>query len=511
LSDDEKKERGPTVEQKLREIAARCFTTYRAPDGRMYGSATGKPQHAIRHGNPSELMQSISLAYLDRWGSWPNKESRAAVTSYLEAITKEIRPVPVRCHWDRRRLLLYVADTAGTILVLDGRGVRELEQVDVAFRRPPSAAPLPWPLATSGDISLLWKIVRVVEADRPIVLALLIMSWLTGLPQPVVLITGPADAGKTTTARYLLSLVDPVTHQRGGSLPEKEDEWKARIGQARVVFIDNSSHITAKTSDLMCRVATGGELTKRELYTDDGAHVSDLLIPIWLTSIDSGVLRGDLQSRIVPIELEAINETDRLVLSDLETEQEQAWPAITRGLLDLTDQVVAALPAVDRSKLVHRMTDFNLVLRCVDEILGTTGEARLAGQSAELARDVLDADPIALALLHLVDDPATNYIGDRITEERLAAGITAEDLLEQMNRATPVDKRGQGWPSTPKVLSSRLRTIAPAMLQARDIRIEFGRTKKARSVRVFKVGGDSPSTGPGDARGGPGDARVTHG
>ncbi|MEK8107429.1 hypothetical protein NKG94_23930 [Micromonospora sp. M12] len=41
-------------------------------------------------------------------------------------------------------------------------------------------------------------------------------------------------------------------------------------------------------SDLLCRVATGGELTTRELYTNDGAHVSDLLVPVWLTSIDSG-------------------------------------------------------------------------------------------------------------------------------------------------------------------------------------------------------------------------------
>lgn len=502
--DNEKRERGPTVEQKLRQIALDHFETFRAPDGRMYGTSKIRPALALRHGKPSELIQEISNVYVDRFGSWPNSTAQAAVAGYLEANTRNVRDVPVRCYWDRRRLLLDVADDTGTTLVIDGRGVRELDEVAVAFRRPSSAAPLPWPLSgVSGDLDLLWKLVRVVEADRPLVLALLIMSWLTGVPQPVVLVTGPADAGKTTTARFLLSLVDPVTHQRGGSLPEREDEWKARVAQSRVVFIDNSGHITAKTSDLMCRVATGGELTTRELYTNDGAHVSDLLVPIWLTSIDSGVLRGDLQSRIVPIELRAIDEEDRAVLSDLERDQDQARPIITRALLDLADQVVRMLPTIDRGRLVHRMTDFNLVLRCVDQILGTAGEERLSGQSAELAGDVLDADPVALAILRLVDGETSDYVKARLTAEQLAAGIKTEHLLDRLSDAAPPDKRGAGWPTTPKVLSSRLNTIAPAMLQARGVRLENFRRRDGRFWSIKRVEDHSAYPASGDA---PGDA-----
>jgi hypothetical protein len=506
-AEEKEKGKGPTTEQKLRKIVTELFTTYRAPDGRMYGSVHHRPGHALRHGVLSELMQKISLTYMERHGSWPNKDARAAVASFLEAVTHEVRPVPVRCHWDQQQLLLDVGDEADTVLILDGHGVRETSDAPVAFRRSPSSAPLPWPLTGhNGDLSLLWKLVRVVEADRPLVLALLITAWLTGIPQPVLLVTGPADAGKTTTARYLLSLVDPVTHQRGGSLPEREDEWKARVAQSRVVFVDNSSHITAKTSDLMCRVATGGELTTRQLYTNDGAHISDLLVPIWLTSIDSGVLRGDLQSRIVPIELGAIAEEDRAVLSDLETDQEQARPVITKALLDLTDQVIAMLPTVDRSRLIHRMTDFNLVLRCVDTILGTTGETRLTGQSAELANDVLEADPVAIALLHLVDGDTSNFHGAKVTAEKLRAGLTAEQLLAALSDATPGDKRGTSWPTTPKVLSSRLKTIAPAMLQAKGVRIEFRRTKAARLIAITQCDGDSACSSAPEA----GDARVTH-
>ncbi|MGI5214950.1 hypothetical protein [Plantactinospora sp. CA-290183] len=476
---DDRKPKEPPQGAKLREVARSYFETFRAPDGRMYGVDAGQPGRALRHGKPSELVQAVCLLYLDVHGGWPNSSAQAELSSYLEAITREVRPVPVRSHWHGGRLLLDVGDAAWTVLCIDGDGVRELPLDDrpVAFRRGSGTA-LPWPLPASGDVALLWKLVPVAEPDRPLVLALLIVAWMTGVPQPIVLLTGPADAGKTTTAQFLLSLIDPVSHQRGGSLPEREDEWKARVAQARVVFVDNSGHITPRVSDMLCRVATGGELTTRELYTNDGAHVSDLLVPVWLTSIDSGVLRGDLQTRIVPVELESLDVEHRRAMSKLTKEQDEVRPTIVRGLLELTAAVIRMLPTVDDTRLTHRMTDFLLVLRCIDRILDTSGEARLIERSAELAGDVLDADHVALSLMKLLRDR------DGVGEPVLSGGVTAERLLELLDRKTMLDNRGPGWPKTPKVLSGRLRSIAPALLQNRGIRVEFGKSNGQKIIRV---------------------------
>ncbi|MFF5201747.1 hypothetical protein ACFY3B_19310 [Micromonospora parva] len=482
--EERSKPKEPPQGAKLRGIADLYFETFRAPDGRMYGISRDMPGRALRHGKPSELVQDICRTYLDVHGGWPNSSAQAEVSSYLEAVTREVRPVPVRCHWKDGRLLLDVGDANWTVLVVDGDGVRELVgPAPLAFRRGSGAA-MPWPLPSSGDLALLWKLVPVTEADRPVVLALLIVAWMTGVPQPIVLLTGPQDSGKTTTAQFLLSLVDPVAHQRGGSLPEREDEWKTRVAQARVVFVDNSGHITPKVSDLLCRVATGGELTTRELYTNDGAHVSDLLVPVWLTSIDSGVLRGDLQSRIVPVELESLTVEQRRTMSKLSREQNEARPTIVRALLELTAGVIRLLPTVDDSRLVHRMTDFNLVLRCVDQILNTQGEARLIEQSQDLAGDVLDADHVALALMKLLGRP--DGYGSQVAGPSLAQGMPAEELLRLLNQVASFDGKGDGWPRTPKVLSGRLRAIAPALEQARGVRVEFTKSNGRKLVRVVQ-------------------------
>lgn len=477
-SDSEPTKRGPSQGKKLRELADDLYITYRAPDGRLYGSRKHEPGRALQHGKPSELVKAMCKDYLAVYDSWPNSSACTELTDYLEATTEDTKPVPVRCHWDNGTLLLDVGDKNWTTISVTRDGINRVGRPPVPFRRGSGSA-MPWPLPNTGSLEPLWNLVPVAEADRPVVLALLITAWMTGTPQPVVLLTGPQDSGKTTTAQYLLSLIDPVSHQRGGSLPEREDEWKARVSQARVVFVDNTSHITAKVSDLLCRVATGGELTTRQLYTNDGAHVSDLLVPVWLTSIDSGVLRGDLQSRIVPIELEGLDSDRRKALSDLRAEQERARPLITRALLDLTSDVIRLLPDISRENLVHRMTDFNLVLRCVDKVLGTTGESRLVDRSADLADEVLDADPVALALMVVM-----NFGGAKAGE--LAGGVTWTRLLTILS-SDPDLNRGPDWPRTPKLLSSRIKRITPALRQARRISVTSVKSNGVRLVRITRL------------------------
>ncbi len=229
---------------------------------------------------------------------------------------------------------------------------------------------------------------------------------MTGISQPIVFVTGPQDAGKTEFARFALSIVDPVTiPERGGALPTKEEDWKSRVSAYRCVLIDNASHITAQQSDTLCKVTTGGEATTRTLYTNDTAHISDIQVPVWLTSIGVGALRNDLQSRMVRVELHGLTPTNRRVLSDLREAQRQSLPGILRALLELTAKVIALLPVIDRTGVEHRLTDFAVVVRCLDKVLGTSAADRLLAVAADLAEDVLDADPVALALLHALEFP----------------------------------------------------------------------------------------------------------
>ncbi len=236
-------------------------------------------------------------------------------------------------------------------------------------------------------------------------------------------------------------------------------------------------------SDTLCKVATGGEATTRSLYTDDRAHVTDMQAPVWLTSIGVGALRGDLQSRLLRVELAPLDPERRLALTDLRDAHERALPSITRALLDLAAEVLRLLPIIDRSGLTHRLTDFELVVRCVDKALGTDGAARLATVADELAEDVLEADPVAQALLHGIEHlPTTSpapVLGDH-TPDGLLRVLRVHAGLLHLDGAT--------WPRTPKVLSDHLQRIAPALQASRGISVTPRRSNGRRLITVAKDG-----------------------
>ncbi len=241
---DAKAGRGPNMAARVMQFADERFTVYRAKDGRTYGSRNDEPGRAYSHGSGgSFLMAEVKTLFHAEHGVWPDAKTSALVADYLNAQAARSPAVEValRCSWDRQRLLIDVGDDTHRVLEVRADGWRHLDHSPVPFRRSDVTAPLATP-ADVGSLDDLWRLANVTEPDRPLVLALLICAWLTGVAQPVVFVTGPQDAGKTVLARFLLSLVDPVTiAERGGSLPAKEEDWKPRLALYRCVLIDNAA------------------------------------------------------------------------------------------------------------------------------------------------------------------------------------------------------------------------------------------------------------------------------
>lgn len=231
-TDGRRASRGPAMSERLIEHAVRHFDVWRTPEGRMVGVQGDQPGRILADGKPSPLMHAVLDTYFAQHSRWPDTKAAAACSSFLEvrASRAETRPAPMRCTWDGTHLLVDLGDPAWQVLDFSADGWRLLREAPagVAFRRSPVTAALPVP-ADREDLNALWRLAPVEAADRPLVVALLLHAWLTGVAQPVVYVTGPQDSGKTETARFLLSLIDPVTTERGGSLPSREEEWKARL------------------------------------------------------------------------------------------------------------------------------------------------------------------------------------------------------------------------------------------------------------------------------------------
>jgi hypothetical protein len=487
------------TERFLNFVIGKC-EVFPASDGRLYGVLSSQPHIAWPISGDSGLVSELALKFHAESLEWPTTKCRAEAVDYLSirAARACVRPVALRSAWssDSGELWLDLGDPDATVFAVNSTGWRKVENPPVVFRRVPTMASMEISskhVDRDEALALLKTLVPVQDADMPLLLALLLVTWFDGAPQPILLWSGPRDSGKTMAARFLLSVIDPTTHTRGGGLPPNEQAWKAQANTAKVVLVDNAGHITPAMSDILCRVSTGGEVTTRAFYTNDTAHVTDLRIPVWLTSVDAGVLREDLATRVVKIELTPLDSGVRLAETELVRRQEEARPVITRFLLDLLVEVLDWLPEQPTGGLKTRMGDFEQIVRCVDDILGTRGTDRLGALALELGEDVLASDPVAQALIagtgyrrRAQDYP---YEDDKVD---LLGEWTPVGLLKALiHHASEQVTRSQTWPRSAGVLTSHLNRIAPTLEQVHGIRVTTGLRvgkQRKRLTRIELVG-----------------------
>src|SRR5215210_2595277 len=82
-------------------------------------------------------------------------------------------------------------------------------------------------------------------------------------------------------------------------------------GNGWIIALDNLSGLSPWLSDALCRIAIGGGLRTRELYSDTNEVLIDVQRPIILNGIDDIATRQDLIDRAIIINLEPIPDNKR--------------------------------------------------------------------------------------------------------------------------------------------------------------------------------------------------------
>ncbi len=440
----------------------------------------------LLRGGRQSLRGSLARQFAEALGKPPSASALTDALLVLEAEALEAAPrdLHLRVARDDERVILDLGREDGQVVAIAPGGWELLERSPVLFRRSELTDRLPMP-ERGGSLDALWALVNVAPLDRPLVLAWLVAALLEDIPHPILLLRGLQGAAKSTTARTLVSLVDPSAAPLR-SLPADLDGWSVAASGSWVVGLDNVSHISEWQSDALCRAVTGDGLVKRRLYSDDSLAVLAFRRALMLTGIDVGALRGDLADRLLVIELYAIPSATRLQDADLAAAFRDGHPALLGALLDLAAEVLAALLGVQLRES-PRMADFAKVLAAVDLVLGTEALARYSGQAAGLAVEVVESDPVAEALL-LEFPPGQSWEG------------TVSALLEKISP----ERHPRGWPQSGRGLGGRLRRLAPSLSQV-GLDIDFDREghDRRRVVRLERVGpGSSAPSAPSAASSG---------
>jgi hypothetical protein len=381
-------------------------------------------------------------------------------------------------------LYLDLADSQWRVVEVTPASWQIISAPPVRFHRPPGLLPLPAP-QSGGSILALQALLNLTSYDDFI----LVVAWLSAAmrpagPYPLLALAGEQGSAKTVTCKILKALIDPsIAPVR--TLPRDERELMIAANNIHTLAFDNVSGLPAWLSDALCRLASGGSLAVRQLYSDDAEVLFEAARPMLLNGIEDVIRRPDLADRAIVLTLPPISDAQRRPEAELWAEFELARPSILGALLDGVAHGLARRSGLRRRSL-PRMADFALWAAACETALwpaGTIARAYRANRQAIL-ESVIEADPVATCVRDLMAnrDQWAGTASDFL--------LAADKLLRQQ-----ASIRRPDWPRTPRALAGRLRR-AQTSLRAVGIDIAFHREGRSGSRMIRMRGLSSASPAP---------------
>ena len=420
----------------------------------------------------------IAIAGKERPGTFGRAaiEEALACCEAIAAVAEHVHPARIRVAESDGAAYVDLGDSDWRAVEIRNGAWRIVDRTPIPILRTKRTRALATPSGT-GSLNALRQLLPLQGEDEFRLIVLWLLAALRAFgPYPILALSGEAGSGKSFTARLLRELIDPS----GDNImqpPRTDRDLIAAAKGNHVLAFDNLSVMPGDLADSMCRLATGGDIGGRMLYTDADSAAFAAQRPIIINGIPDLVTRGDLASRAIFVRLLPIQRRRT------EAEMKEAFAAAAPGLLGaLLDTLARALDILPNISLPEdgtaiRMADFAQLACAAEEPLGWrhgTALDLLRGNSSGATAMVVEADPVATAIRELVE--RHDYAG--LVSELYAHLTLAADLE---TRRTPA------WPKGAARFGEQLRRVAPA-LRAMGIGIEETRTRAGVRVVISRNG-----------------------
>jgi len=339
---------------------------------------------------------------------------------------------------------------------------------EALFYRPAVLKPFVMP-ADTGDLGLLFQYLNF-EKDY----AWLLLAWMClviSTPRsdhasyPILVLVAEQGASKTTTCKFIRSILDPSDLGVQGFPSDRKDMVLAS-NNAHILIYDNLRYLSKKWSDILCIGSTGGNDPTRKLYTDGELVNHRFLVPLILNGIHDFVEEPDLAQRCIRLELKSIPENKRRDQKELSEAFYADLPSIFRGLLDLTAKILEKLPTAIVT-YPERMLSYVQYLAATEEVLKMDSGKLQSIYSKILndtQRDSAFENPLASVIYELMTSGSKHKW----------SGTPSELLSFILDSIGRYDSRQRLLPNNPISLSKRLKALQ-APLRKLQIEVVFTR------------------------------------
>lgn len=475
--DGKKHEEKPSHSQKLMKMAdeAELFHT---EDGEAYASFEVNGHRETWSISSKNFKEYLLHSFYLKEGKPPSAQPLQDAIGVLKAKAKYEGPeekVFTRIAAYDGAIYLDLANAGWEIVEIKPEGWRMMKNASVRFRRTKGMLPLPRPLP-GGSIEDLRPLVNLSsDSDWRLFVAWLIGALRPTGPYPILVLQGEQGSAKSTLARIARALVDPSLAPLR-TTPRDERDLMIAAKNSWILSFDNLSGIKPWLSDALCRLATGGGFSTRELYSDSDEVIIDAMRPVILNGIHDLATRADLADRSLILSLPPIPDEKRSDEKRLWEELEKNRPRILGALFDA---VSTALGNVDRVELAckPRMADFAMWAIAAERALPWTAGAFMeayTGNRQEAVELTLESDAAIVALRAMLE------------QRDKWEGTAAELLTELEDHAPEAIRKSRSWPKSPSAMSSRLKRAAP-FLRVVGLDIEFYQQAGSGSRKLISV------------------------
>lgn len=358
-------------------------------------------------------------------------------------------------------------------------GWQIVDKPPILFRRYSHQQPLVTPVR-GGDPKKLFQYVNLAEDnedDKALLIVEIIHFLIPSIPHVILLLYGVQGSAKTTLFKLIRSIIDPSSVEVL-SIPRNERELVQQLAHHWCAFYDNVGDLPWWVSDALCRAATGGGFTKRELYTDDDDVIYSFRRCIGLNSINIAAQRPDLLDRCLLVGLKNIPKEKRKTEETLWQEFNNVKSKILGGLLDTLSKAIQIYPTIKLDEL-HRMADFVKWGCAISKALGIEQKKFLASYDANVKINIEEAargSPVAEVIL--------KFMIGKLNWEGTPTELYSK-LLE-MAKEIGISTRQKAWPKAPNSLIRRINELVPALAQLGYEVVET-RKNKGRIIRINTV------------------------